>query len=780
MSLAQGKDGNGVEADRVTWPVAVLLLVVAWLFGVLVRCYWIYYASQTDGFMWNGLPLPNNRDSFLFGCVLQKAWLGMHEQNAMVPGVLHHGMITALPCVLHWVVPIGIPAIMLFMPLVVAPLLAVPILLIGRLYGRTVVGFLAAALGVASHSYYNRTLAGYYDTDMFSVTVPTLALLFMLAAVRRKSLAWLLGASLTLLVYPFFYGPGLPVAYGVAVAFGLYAAVFCRRNGFAWHAIILLALAATCAQGFRGSTLPDRAWLAGGGLVAVLVSHWCLMRGWIRGGGRVALCVASLGLFAVVAAPHEAILSRMMQMRAAQRSRSVSPRGAAVPKTERKRPDYKFKNTLTTVRETKAVPLATVAQRISGSSWGAALALAGYIVWMRRHREMLLALPFAGLGLFALAGGLRFTIFAVPLSALSAVWLFASAGQQLQRWGRARTEPSVARHRFKRKAAARRDRGPSAGDRFADRIVGRPQFPTACCALGTLALLVPNLQWIRDYKIPVLLRHDDVAALNTLRRQAAPDDMVITWWDYGSAVWFYSGCQTLNSPASNQSPDNFLVSKILSTSSYRQAANLSLMAAEYQARMRGNNAVINRILWDRNEQRETPRDFLELAASPTFELLPQTRETFLFLPAELLRMYPAIRMFSDRDLLTGKSGQRPVYTLATGRRKGHKLTVTLNHRLLQIDARSRTSTIGRRRFPLHALHLLRYSETGELQVRTILFDANAPYHVVSLPDDGVFLVLDAESYASVLVQLLVFENADASRFEAVDLNPGSKLYRVRR
>lgn len=780
MNSAQGKRANGTDARDVRWPVALLLLVLAWLFGVLVRCYWIYFASHTDGFMWNGLPIPNNRDSFLFGCILQKAWLGMHTQNSMVPGVMQHGMITALPYMLGWVLPLNIPATMLLMPVVVAPLLAVPILLIGRLYGQTLVGFLAAAVGVVTHSFYNRTLAGYYDTDMFSVTVPMLALLFMLAAVRRQSVAWLLATSLTLLIYPLFYGPGLPVIYGLAVTFGLYAALFCRQSGFAWHAIILLGLAATCAQGFRGSTLPQTAWLAGCGLVAVLVVHWCLVKGWIHGRVRAALCVASVGLFAVVAAPHEAILSRAMQMRAAQRPESEPQRGDTARQPEQERTDYQFLNTLSTVRETKAVPLSTVARRISGASWSAVLALVGYVLWSWKHREMVLGLPFVGLGLFALAGGLRFTIFAVPLAALSSVWLLARAGQLVHGWGRAPVPWTAAGRRPGRKAASGQDRGPSSGNRFVERMVGHSLFPTACCALGTLALLVPNLQWIGAYKIPVLLRHDDVAALDMLRQQADPEDMVITWWDYGSAVWFYSGCQTLNSPASNQSPDNFIVSQILSTSSFQQAANLCLMAAEYHGRMRGNKAVIRKLLRDRHQRQETPREFLESAASATFQLPPQSRETFLFLPAELLRMYPAIRRFSNRDLLTGKPGRRSVYTLATGRREGLRLALTVNRQVVRIDGRARTSTIGGRPFALHALHLTGYSKTGQLLVRTITFDRHAPYHVVSLPDPGVFLVLDAESYASMLVQLFVFENEDSSRFEAVDLNRTSKLYRVRR
>ena len=61
-----------------------------------------------------------------------------------------------------------------------------------------VVDFFAACLAGVAHSYYNRTLAGYYDTDMFSITVPAFAFFFLLAASRRESVGYLVAAAMFL------------------------------------------------------------------------------------------------------------------------------------------------------------------------------------------------------------------------------------------------------------------------------------------------------------------------------------------------------------------------------------------------------------------------------------------------------------------------------------------------------------------------------------------------------------------------------------------------------
>ena len=103
----------------------------------------------------------------------------------------------------YWLVQVfpdlSIEMLLLWIPVYVAGFVCVPLVLIGRLYGSHAWGFLAACLAGVTHSYYNRTLAGYYDTDMFSITIPAFALYFLLGASRRKSLNYALGAAITLL-----------------------------------------------------------------------------------------------------------------------------------------------------------------------------------------------------------------------------------------------------------------------------------------------------------------------------------------------------------------------------------------------------------------------------------------------------------------------------------------------------------------------------------------------------------------------------------------------------
>jgi undecaprenyl-diphosphooligosaccharide--protein glycosyltransferase len=814
--------------ERLSWRWAIALILLAWLFTAGLRYVWIADAKGQPSRMWNGQPITNNRDSYLFGCVLQKACLGMHRDNAMVPGVMDEGIITAAPYLLSKVVPISIDALMIYGSVLVATLITVPIILIGRLYGSTSWGLLAALLAGIANSYYNRTLAGYFDTDMVSVTVPTVALYFLLAASRRERLLLAWAGSLTLFLYPFFYRPGLPVGYALGLAYIAYRILalglaysayrlLTRRRGaltwtwrrrfwpilrilshrrvsLTWSSTALVSIALAAATLSKGPTLAATPWLwllALGGLLALFE---VFRRNLLPRNVLIGTALVALTGFVLFAGPVRMILSRTHQLQSAQdRLQRQQRTDDTTPRLAQR---LQFLNTLTTVRETKRIKFDRIAVRITGSQIGSVLALIGYLLLVVRHPEMLIAAPLAGIGLFAYSGGLRFTIFAIPIAALSVVFLLfalAAAVALFVRWLAAGALPipgvdsrrpgsvrQVGRARRRRARSSKPAAHPSwlqAIVRAIDRVTSWNYWPALVAAVGTVLLLIPNVQHIFAYRVPVILAHDAVAALDTLHRSGSSDDFVITWWDYGSAAWYYSGCQTLNSPASNTSPDNFLVSKILSTDSQRQAANLCRTSVEKFVAKQGRKAAIKAILRRRSDDPVDPNQFLADTASLQYRPPPKTRDVYLFIPVEMLRMFPAVHAFSNRDLLTGKVLHRAVYQMPMPSRIEPTKVAFRNG--LQVDRKTKRATLRGRPFPLSAFHISGYGKDGKLHVQSTPFVSNGRYHMVCVPQQRLFLLMDNSMFHSTLVQMFLFERYDPAFFEPVDLNADAKLYRLK-
>ena len=112
-----------------------------------------------------------------------------------------------------------IEELLLKFPVWVAGLVCIPIVLIVRFYGSSLWGFFAACLAGVAHSYYNRTLAGYYDTDMLAITMPAFALCFRLAASRRESVGYLVVGAITLYLGRFFYSSTTAITCAMCLAF---------------------------------------------------------------------------------------------------------------------------------------------------------------------------------------------------------------------------------------------------------------------------------------------------------------------------------------------------------------------------------------------------------------------------------------------------------------------------------------------------------------------------------------------------------------------------------
>ena len=59
------------------------------------------------------------------------------------------------------------------------------------------------------------------------------------------------------------------------------------------------------------------------------------------------------------------------------------------------------------------------------------------------------------------------------------------------------------------------------------------------------------------------------------------------------------------------------------------------------------------------------------------------------------------------------------------------------------------------------------------------FASNGLYHMVCVPQQRLFLLMDNSMFHSTLVQMFLFERYDPAFFEPVDLNADAKLYRLK-
>ncbi len=754
--VASPSQPDNWTAKLLQWATILAAILIAWGLGAWLRLDWVGHAEKQTAYQWQEHYLPTTNDSYLYSSIIHQAG----NTNA-VPGGLKnqsgagvHGAITLLGTALVRYGGIHVADVITYLPVFMAGLLAVPMVLLGRLYGSTLAGCCSACLAVVAFSYFNRTNAGYFDTDMFSVTVPALILYFLMRAHKEESLPWLLAGAFGIFIYPFFYGAGVPIVTALGFCFvcyrihitlfslhgtlgkvlrillyapltlflgcivGLFAGAF-FLSSLGWVSslsgakqIVLLVLFAVAfdivavfglvkykpkkpfsdkSTNFTLGAIP---------LVCLAIIYCSTTSGsyWVNNPvkpltGLMLLFASAIGLTLLLTT----VLTKRFQI-TIQPSHS---RYALIPiavvcfvwmggfsnsfnqirnativylptisnkldaqkrQGEAKPNPIIYKNVKETIIEARISPWSELMERISGSSWGCMLALLGYILLVILYPELLVAVPFIGIGVFAHWGGHRFTIHAVPIAAMSAVFLplcLLELVRRFQKWSKTKAPSDC---KWPRKPQ----------EYFSE-------FGNWIFAVGgvrmvmpilVLALIWPNIKIARarSAALPTVLQQAEVQLLDDIRKASKPGDYVHTWWDWGTAVWYHAERNILTHPG-NQSYDTFICAKMLMTDSPRLSAHLGRTAVEYYHHGKPNDLAVDYI-FDRRKQ--TPPEALKSLE----EHLPvqSTRDVFMYLPYRLLNFYHVLHMFSERDLTTGKENPFPRFTaFRAWRRQGNAI-----------------------------------------------------------------------------------------------------------
>jgi len=736
-----GKGLLDLPKDHAPWSLTLGLIVLAYLLSFWIRLEWIDYAQanylneQGDtvflrpNMVKDGVALPNTHDSFYFGSIVQKAALGMHQENDLLPGIYQNGMITALP---YWLIKLfpdlSIEHLLLWLPVYVAGLVCIPIVLIGRLYGSSLWGFAAACLAGITHSYYNRTLAGYYDTDIFAITSPAFSVYFLLAASRNLSTRSLLAAVVSLLVGRFCYGSIQAITCSLCLGFigyrvglsvfdawidrsssgGLIKKVF---NGlstpFNFACIFFMSWVLFAEDWFSGKVIEQNSvmFLVGLSLpVFLLLASFTSLKSKIfkvsssvsQSKGMPVLVTSLLLIVGVGVSPNINIgpfAGTWSKITGKLQSYSIVGQTGATMAADSEA--LKFLDVKTTIREASKIPFEVVRNRILADTptcscprcMPSGLQNAGFVIpssilgliglglLILRYWEFCITIPFLAIAYNCFKGavGLRFTVHVGNYAAIGLTFLLA-----VLIWGiiRLMTKREVKSDAFKKRAS---------------------WFSWVLVALLVAWFATPNLQHAANYHSHVVYPIKTMEVLEELNKASEPDDFVVTWWDYGSGCWYYGNSRTFTSPA-HQTIDNFLSSEILRSTSPTQAYNLARLKTETyvnlqeQRERKGKsdyNTAVQAIFRDGTPEQLFYQGFLADVSKTDFSLPRKTRETFLFLPYEILRIFPTILSFSSRNLyFPGNAGSNapnlsepPMKILRGGRREGTSYAFNGGYRL---------------------------------------------------------------------------------------------------
>lgn len=124
-----------------------------------------------------------SNDGYAFAEGARDMIAGFHQPNDLS---YYGSSLSTLTYWLYKITPFSFESIVLYMSTFLSSLVVIPIILLANEYKRPLMGFVAALLASIANSYYNRTMSGYYDTDMLVIVLPMFILFFMVRMILKK------------------------------------------------------------------------------------------------------------------------------------------------------------------------------------------------------------------------------------------------------------------------------------------------------------------------------------------------------------------------------------------------------------------------------------------------------------------------------------------------------------------------------------------------------------------------------------------------------------------
>jgi len=689
------------------------LILIAYSFSFMMRMIWVFQFQDNSSFYWDHEIMINTNDGYFWASSAQSVLESMHMHNPRVPSMWANAIVS-FSVLFVKITPFSLETVILYMPTIISSLVVIPIILIARLYKQSIWGFFAALLGSIAWSYYNRTMTGYYDTDMFSAMAPMLILYFLMKSTIDFNLRSALYASLAIAIYPFLYESGQPVIYAMGIIYALYM-IFYHRNDKVTYLSLILVFFSMIPLNIEA---PYNFLMT---MIVLIVLYIAINNIKTKQKNLIIISSILFLLFMYFGNVFHIIFNQVMKYI----STGTTMEG------------LHFYSVTQTIREAGKIPFSTFANRISGSELGVIISFIGYIVLVLRHRAFLLALPLIGIGMFALFGGLRFTVYAVPMAAMSAIYLFHVVTQM---------------------------------------ISDKKSIYFFAMSLLTALMIYPNITHIIGYKVPTVLNKAEVQDLTKLKEISTSKDYTLTWWDYGYPIWFYSDTNTIIDGGKHNN-DNFIISKIMQTTSPELAANLSRLAVETY--IDSNYSIVVNTLFKNGEKDQlNPNLLLAELENEDYSLPPKSRDIFLYLPYRMLNIFPTVAIFGNLDLTTGQKERKITFypTYAISSKEG---IISFQNGIV-FDSKKGQIHVGKGIKSVKYFIATQNTNQGQVKVQSQPYHNDGEYTIVYMKSYNRFVIMDMETFKSTYVQMFMLGKYDKNLFELVVSSAYSKIYKLKK
>ncbi len=773
-----------------------------------MRFYWSMWAAGAGENIWQDVVMITSNDGYYFAEGARDIIAGFHQTHDLSPV---HEALAQITAFFGGILPFKFDLVLLHMPTFFASLVVIPIILIAKECGETMAGFFGAILTSTTLTYYNRTMAGYYDTDMLIIALIMFLCYGLVRLYTKKDFTSLVVLSVSSVLWSWYYFQGVAVTLIILGMFFLMVLVKERKNYLMYFGIILVCL------GNIG--LPLWAMVL---LFAAILAAFHFKPEFV-------LDIKALALLSVVVVAGFFLNGLLEQL--LFRLTFYFTKGATTAEST-----LHFFDVNQTISEAQKMGFWDYLVRLSLSRVTIVFAIFGFLVACVKHRVLLLLVPTFVFGLLGFTSGVRFGIYAcVGIGfgfAFGVFWLLRGVMSEktlvrnvatgllvvLASWlgyevfkdgffvlfdtEFIKSDKPTGDVKFKIVASAifmlvslgyLLYLAASAVKLGAVRVVGK-----FAAFFAILMCVNFNVWYIYNFKASVVLTNSEVVVLDRLKQVANREDYCVSWWDWGYPIRYFSDVKTLVDGGKHNGWNNYAVSYAI-TRQQVAAANMLRFDVEYTEssfkdkanliydKRTGNidygmlPSNVHKMLKDHGYEGKSSNMFLGGDMfRKDLKLPPKTRDVYFYLPFRIVNIFQTISLFSWLNLDDGKPFNL-FYFDSSDRIVQEGDHFVINDRV-KIAKDGKSAIISGTNYPLKAFVRTNHNEQGALTKELLHEDkeSNSRLYVIYMQDFNRIFIMNEEVIQTAFVQLFMLENFDPELFEPVAFTPTAKLYKLKR
>jgi len=689
----------------------------AYMIGIFVRLFMLQYI-YSDEQMWlqSGTPVPIlTPDASLYGYYAQEILKGHRyglDEVDKLPGYL----LAAVSYLLH----INLDRLLFWLPVILAPLVTLPLLLIGKMQKQLLLGFVAALFCVTDSTFSIRSHVGYYDTDILNLFFPLMIIWTMMLVDKSQKLLYAFWGALFILGFRLWYHSYGSIALALIIFFLFYTLLFGRNKKVNYSAFVLFIIV----------LLPlHPLWVLG--LIGLAYFILARFSEKVKFDKRIIWIFIFLMFTVLILTDMSHIYNRVMDYFDMPVMQLLhTPQG-----------DYQFLNTLQTVAETLKVGIVESRGRFDEKSSLVLLGSLGYFLMIIRYRSMLLLFPLLLLGYTSGILGARFMMYAVPPLAFGLAYLLLWVFDVLMR------------HR-----------------------TSRILYFARGITIGLVILFMANtVREESQYYRPVFAAQE-VSAIRDFSKRLSPADTIVTWWDYGWPLWYYTGyANTVADNGEHGSYDTYLISKLLLHNSDRFVANAAtcLSSLRKKASEKGFKTVLSYLAQEYELTSEIKRWEHELPEYCYGQ--EKGGEVYIALYSSMFNYIGTVLRASNYDIRSGKfyKGKLVQYDILPNGYENNE-SVIKGELLSFVPMNGTILTNQGKYMPISRFFITKKHKT-EMER-----DYNDSAHIsLAIVKNKYAVYMDNTLFDSFLVRAYLLDQYDHSLFEKVAETPLMKILRVK-